>query len=300
MRLIALAGCNKILNANDNPVRQCRKESDQDRQHPVNFAVRSSAPRDQLNPREKKRRMGKVHILIVEDEADIQQLVSYNLIRAGFHVSCADTGEEALQSLKAENIDCILLDIMLPGLSGIEVCTEVKKGRAKEYNHIPIIMLTAKGEEEDVISGLECGADDYITKPFSPKVLLARIKAVLRRSAARKEGQDESRPPIISIGNLLINKGKHQVLLDDQEITLTATEFGILSLLAGKAGWVFTRQQIIDAVRGYDFLITPRAIDVQVFGLRKKLGDAGGMIETVRGIGYRFKNLEDQEENQEL
>ena len=244
--------------------------------------------------------MGKVHILIVEDEADIQQLVSYNLIRAGFHVTCADTGEEALQSLKSENIDCILLDLMLPGLSGIEVCTEIKKGRAKEFAHIPIIMLTAKGEEEDVIAGLECGADDYITKPFSPKVLMARIKAVLRRSAAKKEDSDEGRPTTIMVGKLIINKGKHQVLLDDQEIQLTATEFGILSLLAGKTGWVFTRQQIIDSVRGYDFLITPRAIDVQIFGLRKKLGDAGGMIETVRGIGYRFKSPDDQDEGQEI
>jgi len=244
--------------------------------------------------------MGKVHILIVEDEADIQQLVSYNLIRAGFHVTCADTGEEALQALRGESIDCILLDLMLPGLSGIEVCTEIKKGRAKEYSHIPIIMLTAKGEEEDIVSGLECGADDYITKPFSPKVLLARIKAVLRRSVAKKEDKSEGRPVTIVVGNLVINKGKHQVLLDDQEIQLTATEFGILTLLAGKAGWVFTRQQIIDAVRGYDFLITPRAIDVQIFGLRKKLGEAGAMIETVRGIGYRFKNMDEQDETADI
>ncbi|MFV0437156.1 MAG: response regulator [Desulfopila sp.] len=243
--------------------------------------------------------MGKVHILIVEDEADIQQLVSYNLIRAGFHVTCADTGEEALQALKGEGVDCILLDLMLPGLSGIEVCMEIKKGRAKEYSFIPIIMLTAKGEEVDIIAGLECGADDYITKPFSPKVLLARIKAVLRRSAAKKDDGEEGGPVAIVVGNLTINKGKHQVLLDDQEIQLTATEFGILTLLAGKAGWVFTRQQIIDAVRGYDFLITPRAIDVQIFGLRKKLGEAGAMIETVRGIGYRFKNAEENIEEQD-
>lgn len=238
--------------------------------------------------------MGKVHILIVEDEVDIQQLVSYNLIRAGFHVTCADSGEEALQCLREESIDCILLDLMLPGLSGSEVCSEIKKGRAREFSHIPIIMLTAKGEEEDVIAGLECGADDYITKPFSPKVLLARIKAVLRRSAAKKDERADSGTTTIVVGNLMINRGKHQVLLDDQEIQLTATEFGILTLLAGKCGWVFTRQQIIDAVRGYDFLITPRAIDVQIFGLRKKLGEAGGMIETVRGIGYRFRNADDQ------
>jgi two-component system phosphate regulon response regulator PhoB len=244
--------------------------------------------------------MGKVHVLIVEDEADIQQLVSYNLIRAGFHVTCADSGEEALDCLKEENIDCMLLDLMLPGLSGLEVCTEIKKGRAKQYSSIPIIMLTAKGEEEDVVNGLQCGADDYITKPFSPKVLLARIKAVLRRSASKEESKDDNRPSMIISGNLVINKGKHEVLFNEEEIQLTATEFGILALLAGKAGWVFTRQQIIDAVRGYDFLITPRAIDVQIFGLRKKLGDAGRMIETVRGIGYRFKNANDQDETTDI
>lgn len=244
--------------------------------------------------------MGKVHILIVEDEADIQQLVSYNLIRAGFHVTCADSGEEALECLREEKIDCMLLDLMLPGLSGIEVCTEVKKGRAKEHKEVPIIMLTAKGEEEDVVLGLECGADDYLTKPFSPKVLIARIKAVLRRSAAKLEQKSDGTPSTIVCGNLVINKDKHEVLLNDQEVQLTATEFGILALLAGKAGWVFTRQQIIDAVRGYDFLITPRAIDVQIFGLRKKLGESGKMIETVRGIGYRFKKLNEQGETVEI
>ncbi len=244
--------------------------------------------------------MGKVHILIVEDEADIQQLVSYNLIRAGFNVTCADSGEEALECLRHENIDCMLLDLMLPGLSGLEVCSEVKKGRAKEHSHIPIIMLTAKGEEEDVIVGLECGADDYLTKPFSPKVLIARIKAVLRRTVAKTEKKNEEMEPTIVVGDLVINKGKHEVLLSDQDVQLTATEFGILALLAGKSGWVFTRQQIIDAVRGYDFLITPRANDVQIFGLRKKLGEYGKNIETVRGIGYRFKNVNDQDEKAEL
>jgi two-component system, OmpR family, alkaline phosphatase synthesis response regulator PhoP len=238
--------------------------------------------------------MGKAHILIVEDEADIQQLVSYNLIKAGFNVTCADNGEEALNSLELEDIDCILLDLMLPGMSGVEVCSEVKRGGAKKHALIPIIMLTAKGEEEDVVAGLECGADDYITKPFSPKVLIARLKAVLRRSVSKEREQADKTGTSIVIGDLAINKGKHEVRCSGQELQLTATEFGILALLAEKPGWVFTRQQIIDSVRGYDFLITPRAIDVQIFGLRKKMGDSGKMIETVRGIGYRFKNVNDK------
>lgn len=239
--------------------------------------------------------MGKAHILIVEDEADIQQLVSYNLIKAGFHVTCADNGEEALNCMTQENIDCVLLDLMLPGMSGIEVCSEIKQGRAKQFSATPIIMLTAKGEEEDVVAGFECGADDYITKPFSPKVLIARIKAVLRRSVSKEQDRSDKKVSSIVIGDLVINKGKHEVKYKGEELQLTATEFGILALLAEKPGWVFTRQQIIDSVRGYDFLITPRAIDVQIFGLRKKMGDSGKMIETVRGIGYRFKNVNDQE-----
>ncbi len=134
--------------------------------------------------------MAKINVLVVEDEADIQQLVSYNLIRAGFHVTCADTGEEALERLRSENIDCVLLDLNLPGISGLEVCTTMRKVEANVQGSIPIIMLTAKGEEEDVVSGLECGADDYITKPFSPKVLIARIKAVIKRAYA---DQNQSR-----------------------------------------------------------------------------------------------------------
>jgi two-component system, OmpR family, alkaline phosphatase synthesis response regulator PhoP len=233
--------------------------------------------------------MAKQHILVVEDEADIQQLVSYNLIKAGFHVTCADSGEEALACLGREEIDCILLDLMLPGMSGTEVCAAVKKDEAKGRSTIPIIMLTAKGEEEDVVTGLESGADDYITKPFSPKVLVARVKAVLRRSRGQEGDDGEAKEHVIAASGLEIDKGRHEVRLKGEQLHLTMTEFGILSLLAGKPGWVFTRQQIIDSVRGYDFLVTPRAMDVQIFGLRKKLGEAGEAIETVRGIGYRFK-----------
>lgn len=231
--------------------------------------------------------MKKKHILIVEDDTDIQQLVSYNLIRAGFNVSCADSGEEALDILQKESFDCILLDLMLPGLSGIEVCGRLRK----QPNDItaPIVMLTAKGEEEDIVAGLESGADDYIPKPFSPKVLIARIKAVLRRAEEGKKAENEDGRDAFSIHNLIIDPGRHEVRLGEELLQLTMTEFGILTFLAKKPGWVFTRQQIIDSVRGYDFLITPRAIDVQIFGLRKKMREAGGMIETVRGIGYRLQ-----------
>ena len=217
-------------------------------------------------------------------------MVSYNLIRAGFHVTCADSGEEALERLRTEKIDCVLLDLMLPGISGLEVCTTMRKVESNIRRSIPIIMLTAKGEEEDVVAGLECGADDYITKPFSPKVLIARIKAVIKRSFTDQSETDESRQSVIVVDGLEIDKGRHEVKLNGTEVQLTTTEFSILSLLAAKPGWVFTRQQIIDFARGYDFLITPRAIDVQIFGLRKKLNEYDKMVETVRGIGYRYRS----------
>lgn len=232
--------------------------------------------------------MGRANILIVEDDEDIQQLVSYNLIKNGFHVTCADTGEEGLQKLQAGGIDCIVLDLMLPGVSGLDVCRAIRKNGSCEG--IPILMLTAKGEEDDVVAGLECGADDYVTKPFSPKVLLARVKALLRRRAEQLvDSAPAEKVEKIIINGLEIHPGRHEVKLNGNLLQLTMTEYGVLLLLAGKPGWVYTRQQIIDAVRGYDFLVTPRAIDVQIFGLRKKMGEAGASIETVRGVGYRFK-----------
>lgn len=234
--------------------------------------------------------MEKSHILIVEDDEDIQQLVSFNLLKAGFHVTCADDGEEGLMQLGKQRFDCLVLDLMLPGMSGYEVCQTIREN--KEYSELPIIMLTAKGEESDIVTGLESGGDDYITKPFSPKVLVARIKSVLRRgkkengTSEKKDGENQ----IVCYEDLCIDKGRHEVMLGDEKINLTMTEFSVLSLLAERPGWVFSRQKIIDNVRGYDYSVTPRAIDVQVFGLRKKLGKAGKRIETVRGIGYRFKN----------
>ncbi|MBC8208593.1 MAG: response regulator transcription factor [Desulfobulbaceae bacterium] len=224
-------------------------------------------------------------ILVVEDEADIQQLITYNLIRARFQVSCADSGEEALDFLANQPFDCVLLDLMLPGKSGLETCRAIRA--MPELTRLPIIMLTAKGEEQDIVQGLEAGADDYITKPFSPKILLARIHSLLRRSGAtaKEAASDE----ILSHHELHLDQMRHQLLVDGVAVELTATEFAILQHLMRRPGWVFSRQQIIDNVRGLDYSITPRAVDVQIFGLRKKLGEAGKLIETVRGIGYRLQ-----------
>lgn len=232
--------------------------------------------------------MIKKQILIVEDDEDIQQLVSFNLIKAGFQVSCADDGEDGIAQLEAHHFDCLILDLMLPGMSGFEVCRTVREN--EKFSKLPIIMLTAKGEENDIVTGLEAGGDDYITKPFSPKVLVARIKSVLRRGVKESDDKEKGKfeEETICFDDLCIDKGRHEVRLGETKIELTLTEFSVLSLLTGRPGWVFSRQKIIDAVRGYDYSVTPRAIDVQVFGLRKKLGDAGSRIETVRGIGYRF------------
>jgi two-component system, OmpR family, alkaline phosphatase synthesis response regulator PhoP len=230
--------------------------------------------------------VSKPSILVVEDDTDIQQLVSYNLIKSGFNVACADSGEEALQLLSREHFDVMVLDLMLPGKNGNEVCRAVRNQEATRA--LPIIMLTAKSEEDDIVSGLECGADDYVTKPFSPRVLIARIEAALRRTP-EPSGEPDETAGVIVRHSMEIHPGRHEVRVGGEEIHLTASEFTILELLASRPGWVFSRQHIIDQVRGYDYSITPRAVDVQIFGLRKKLGPSGAFIETVRGIGYRIR-----------
>ena len=233
--------------------------------------------------------MKKKTILVVEDDEDIQQLVGYNLIKAGFLVEYGDSGEQALEKIKSALPDLILLDLMLPGMDGIELCRILRS--SSRYREIPVIMVTAKGEEADIIRGFESAADDYITKPFSPRILLARIKAVLRRKAGESSSLEADDPGnVIRLGNLIIDPGRYEVRIAEEKLSLTPTEFGILHLLVKKPSWVFSRQQIIDEVRGYDYMITPRAIDVQVFSLRKKMGEAGRKIETVRGIGYRFND----------
>lgn len=222
-------------------------------------------------------------VLVVDDEEDILELLRFNLSREGYRVSCAVSGEDALKMVRSEIPDLIVLDLMLPGIDGLEVARELKT-RA-DTRAIPILMLTAKGEESDVVIGLELGADDYVTKPFSIKILVARVKALLRR---KQEKEPDERSPI-SVHEMVIHPGRREVLLNGRPVELTFTEFGILHFLASRAGWVFTRTQIVDAVRGDDYFVTDRSVDVQIVGLRKKLGPAGKYIETVRGVGYRFR-----------
>ncbi|MBX2852864.1 MAG: response regulator transcription factor [Phycisphaeraceae bacterium] len=227
------------------------------------------------------------NILLVEDEQDLLELLRYNLTREGFSVQTAMTGEDGLKKAReiGKQLDLVLLDLMLPGIDGLEVCRTLK-GRDHTAG-IPVIMLTAKGEESDIVKGLEYGADDYITKPFSPRVLLARINAVLRRSEGEAQGNDSS---VIQIGSVQIDTDRHEVLVKGEPVTLTATEFKLLSLLASKAGRVFTRQQIIETIHEGYAAVTDRSVDVQVVSLRRKLGEAGRSIETVRGVGYRFRD----------
>ncbi len=227
--------------------------------------------------------MSKEKILVVDDEEDILELVRYNLFKNGYQVTCVSSGELAMQKLKEETPHIILLDLMLPGMDGLDVCRSLRSNPATM--NIPIIMITAKGEDADIVTGLELGADDYLTKPFSPRVLLARIRAILRRN--KQDELDES--SVLKTHDIVVNPARHEVLVKGEQLMLTATEFGILHFLARRPGWVFSREQIISAVKGDDYPVTERSVDVQVVGLRKKLGDSGDLIETVRGVGYRFK-----------
>jgi two-component system phosphate regulon response regulator PhoB len=227
--------------------------------------------------------MAKEKILIIEDEEDILELVKYNLTKEGYHVTGAESGESGLKAARSGNPDIIILDLMLPGIDGLEVCKILKND--PKTGHVPIIMLTAKGEESDVVTGLEVGADDYIVKPFSPKILIARIRALARRKS--EEIPDET--AIIKIHDIVIHPGRHEITFKGKKVDLTFTEFLILQLLARRPGWVFSRYDIVNGVRGEDTIVTDRSVDVQIVGLRKKLGAAGVYIETVRGVGYRFK-----------
>jgi len=227
--------------------------------------------------------MAKESILVVEDEDDIRELLRYNLEKEGYQVIPAATGEEALQAVQGRLPDLILLDLMLPGMDGLEVCRIIKG--AAETRYLPMVMLTAKGEEADIVAGLELGADDYITKPFSPRILLARLRAALRRRSLPLP--PENAP--LKTEELVIHPGRHEVLLAGKPVHLTVTEFRLLHLLVRKPGWVFTRSQIVNEIHGNDYPVSDRSIDVQIVSLRKKLGEFGSLLETIRGIGYRYK-----------
>ncbi|MEM5948265.1 response regulator [Spirochaetia bacterium 38H-sp] len=225
----------------------------------------------------------KAHVLVVDDEPDIRELVAFNLEREGYRVSTAEDGNTALQIVRSELPDVVVLDLMLPGKDGLEVCRDLKADKAT--TNIPIIMLTAKAEEADIVIGLELGADDYVTKPFSPRVLLARIKAVLKRVKTEKTDVTG----LVSIGILSIDPLKHRAEVEGKAVELSATEFDILYFLARNPGWVFSRAQIIDAVRGNNYAVTERSVDVQILSIRKKLGKARDYIRTIRGVGYKFE-----------
>ena len=225
-------------------------------------------------------------ILIIEDDIEIQEMLKYAFSREGWNLINAATGEEGLKIFMNNGADCIILDIMLPGMDGLKV---IKKIREIDGS-VPVIMCTARGEEADIISGLELGADDYVVKPYSPRVLAARIRAALRRKENQASLKDDgSLKTIFKHGELSIDIEKHTVFLSDNVLDLFATEFAILAHFMSHPDIVFSRQKLISAIRGDDYPVTDRSIDVQIVSLRKKLGKAGDMIETVRGVGYRFK-----------
>lgn len=225
----------------------------------------------------------KQKVLVVDDEKDILELISYNLEKNGYIVTTAKSGEEAYDLIKEKHFDLVILDLMLPGIDGLDLCKIIKSEKASQ--NIPIVMVTAKSEEADKVAGLEIGADHYVTKPFSPRELLAIVKATLRRKVTAIEEE----PMEIIRGDLVIHTGRHEILLKGKPIELTNLEFRILLTLAKRPGWVMTRYQIVDATRGEGISVTDRTIDVHIVSLRKKLGEYADMIETVRGVGYKFK-----------
>jgi len=223
-------------------------------------------------------------ILVIEDETDILEVIEYNLLREGYKVVCVSDGDEGVETARSFAPDLVLLDLMLPGLDGIEVCKRLKGDSVT--GSIPIIMVTAKGEESDIVLGLGVGADDYVTKPFSPRELIARVKAVLRRGplVGSRVGNDR-----VVRGEVVVDIGRHEVVVDGKNVDLTPSELRLLHLLASHPGRVFTRDQLLSRVIGGGAYVIDRNIDVHVRGVRKKLKGQSDLIETVRGVGYRFK-----------
>jgi two-component system phosphate regulon response regulator PhoB len=228
--------------------------------------------------------MSKAVILIIEDDPEIQELLSHSMSREGWKLLQTMTGEEGLKILKTKQVNCILLDIMLPGIDGFKILKKIKE--IEQCKNVPVIMTTAKGEDADIVTGLELGADDYVVKPYSPKVLIARIRAGLRR---QEEGSSEADVTVWQQGEIKLDAARHTAFCGDKQLDLFATEFSLLKHFLSNPEIVFSRNQIIAAIRGPDYPVTDRSVDVQILGLRKKLGKAGDMIETIRGIGYRFR-----------
>ena len=226
-------------------------------------------------------------ILVIEDEPDIRELIEFNLKKYHYNVLLASNGEKGLKDARSYEPDLILLDLMLPGIQGIDVCRVIKSD--ENIKNTPIIILSALGQEEDIVLGLEAGADDYVSKPFSLEILNARIKTILRRYHS-KDDDDQNR--ILHNQNIKINPRTREVVIDGNLVSLTYTEFQILHLLMAHPGWVFTRYQIIDKIRGENHPVTDRSIDFQIVGLRKKMLGKGNLIETIRGVGYRFQHHE--------
>ena len=226
----------------------------------------------------------KSKILIVEDERDIQELIGFYLEKEGFETIRVLNGNSAIDRIKKEQFDCIILDLMIPGKTGLEVLKEI---RFKMELKIPIIIASARGEDTDIITGLELGADEYLTKPFSPQVLSAKVKAMIRYR--KNEKSDFDKNIILTSKGLKIDKTLHSCLTNEKAIQFTATEFSLLSILVWEEGRVFTREQLINSIKGNDYPVTQRSIDVQIASIRKKLGDFGDYLKTVWSIGYKYQ-----------
>jgi phosphate regulon transcriptional regulator PhoB len=224
-------------------------------------------------------------IVVIEDETDILEVIAYNLKREGYDVVTSTSGEDGLEKIEKLKPNLVVLDLMLPEVDGIELCRKLKADPVTQS--IPVIMVTAKGEESDVVLGLGVGADDYVTKPFSPRELTARVKAVLRRSKSKGETDRRER---VTVEGVVIDPQRHEVKVDGQDVLLTATEFRLLHFLASHPGRVFTRDHLLTRVIGEEAIVIDRNIDVHVRAIRKKLGPRRELIETIRGVGYRFKD----------
>ncbi len=231
--------------------------------------------------------MSKGTMLVIDDEKDLIELVRYNLEKEGFDVIGAGDGRTGLDIALRHKPDLVVLDLMMPGMDGLEVCRRLRADA--RTSRLPVIMLTAKASETDKIVGLEMGADDYVPKPFSPRELVARVKALLRRTTAHQEPQQ-----VIRRGDLVIDVERHEVTHEGEVISLTATEFRILQFLATQPGRVLTRDQIIDTALGRDSSVFDRTIDVHLTAIRRKLGRGSDMIETVRGFGYKLRDTADE------